>query len=674
MNSPHLVAFALFFSTCFTAFAVPSAQDLLQEKTTKLLKEAELDPTGDFGTAFLTSPDWQHEFHDSGPVEAPAEALGILSALWSKDSSISSDPIKRGMATACALESPRRKWTVDDVFPRYEFFRDKWDQGLLNTMYADLSIFERRYLARGVQHTRFNELASMHYHNDEVCLPSEKYTGACWYARWILHNPFGDSIHGPLYYAPFLKSWGSYAEIVRNVGGVCGSLSNFGAAAALANGIPAVTMGEPGHCAYAVMTKPGHWQPAYSLSWKRDLHTSFHGGSWGWHILVTTAQQDIKATRTSGDIRRLARHYAGKKNFSKALEVLATARQTHPADWQNWILSAEILEKAKKGLSAWQEFHQDIIKHLAPLGGEVAFHLLHKKAYPHLLHKNNLKDSPQQTHKIFASAHRALTDWGLGRWDFQRTLKDQLKLFGKDTPAQDRFMAELFSIHAEQNVFTADILALQLDRTKDDEKRFHAFISDISKSLAKNTNANGDQYKNVITTLARSVLPKAAANGDKATFQAIGKLTAGIFDKSDVTPEKFPGILLSSGGTFGIQKPGNRWDNPSRHWGVIEEHGGDFHTDATPATATIQLGNYGDLTGVVIVTRTGQFTRIVNAVLQTSINGKEWTDVHTFKKHGRTHRVDLRGKDLSAGYVRVIHEGQPSLHFHKFHVYGDKKN
>lgn len=665
----HLVS-TFFLLTCFTAFAAPSAQELLQQETDKLLKEAELDPVGKFAKALLASPEWQHEFLDSGPVDGPADALTILAGLWKNDPAIASDSIKRGMATACALESPRRKWSLEDVLPRYQFFRDKWDQGLLNNMYADLSVFERRYLARGVQHLRFNELVSMQYHNDEVCLPSEKYPGACWYARWILHNPFGDSIHGPKYYAPFNKSWNNYAEIVRNVGGVCGSLSNFGAAAALANGIPAVTMGEPGHCAYAVMTKPGSWQPAYSLSWKRALHTSFHGGSWGWHILVTTAQQDVKATRKSSDIRRLAHHYAAKNNFSKALEVLATARQTHPADWQNWALSAEILEQSKKGPSTWQEFHQDVITHLVPLSGEVAFDLLHKKVYSHVLPKNN----PAQTLKILASAHRALAGWGLGRWDFQGTLKHQLKLFGKDTAAQDQFMAGLFSIHAGQNIFTADILGLQLARTKDDEKRFHAFIGNISKSLAKDTSSDGDQYKNVITTLARSVLPKAAAAGDKATFQAIGKLTAGVSKKSDVTPEKFPGILLSSGGTFGIQKPGNRWDNPSTHWGVIEEHGGDFHTDATPATATIQLGNYGDLTGVVLVTRNGQFSRLVNAVLQTSIDSKEWTDVHTFKKHGRIHRIDLRGKKISAGYVRIIHEGQPSLHFHKFLVYGDKKN
>jgi hypothetical protein len=208
-------------------------------------------------------------------------------------------------------------------------------------------------------------------------------------------------------------------------------------------------------------------------------------------------------------------------------------------------------------------------------------------------------------------------------------------------------------------------------RVGNDEKRLHTFISSIGRTLSKGDDGSFDK---VIQTLARSVLPGAAKRGDKATFQFIGKLTAKIYKPLDIKPEPFPGILLSSGGTFGIQKPGNRWDSPSRHWGVIEEHGGDFHTDAKPATATVQLGNFGRISGVVIVTRNGQFARLVNAKLQTSIDGKEWTDVHTFKKHSRIHRIDLAERNLTAGYVRVIHEGQPSLHFNRFLIYGKKTN
>lgn len=104
------------------------------------------------------------------------------------------------------------------------------------------------------------------------------------------------------------------------------------------------------------------------------------------------------------------------------------------------------------------------MNHLLPISGEAAFDLLHKKVYQNVLTPNY----PEKTKEVLASAHRALDGWGTGRWDFQRTLKEQLKFFDQDTAAQDRYMADLFALHAEKNVFTADILNLQLERTKND--------------------------------------------------------------------------------------------------------------------------------------------------------------------------------------------------------------
>ena len=61
-----------------------------------------------------------------------------------------------------------------------------------------------------------------------------------------LNNIYGDSIHGPVYYAPFETALGdNRAHMTRYVGGVCGSLSHFGAFAALANGVPVVACDVP---------------------------------------------------------------------------------------------------------------------------------------------------------------------------------------------------------------------------------------------------------------------------------------------------------------------------------------------------------------------------------------------------------------------------------------------
>jgi hypothetical protein len=670
-RKPSCVAFGIFLASASLLHALPTANELLKLEAQKIIQGADLEgpEAATFSKAFLASPDWQHELLDSGPLSDSSKTVTHLFELWKGDPDLSTRPLDRAMATACVLEGPGKKYDSTEVVRRYSYFRDKWKFGLLNAMYENLSVFERRYLARGVQHGGFNSAESMEYHNQEVCLPSEAYTGACWYARWILHNPFGDSIHGPLYYHPFQESWESYAEVVRNVGGVCGSLSNFGAAAALANGVPGVTMGEPGHCAYAILTKPGHWQPAYSLSWKRGLHTSFHHGSWGWHMLNTKAQQDVAATRKSADLRRLSSYYLEKENLTKAREISRVARLDHPLAWENWQHSVDVLTESKAHEKDWQELHQDVLKTLAPLSGEISFYLLKKHVYPQVLPKG--EDRSDQRRKILLSFQKAVPDWGLGRWDFRGDLSKQVALIGNDRKEQDAFIVDAFGAHAEKNLFTPDILALQMERVGEDEKRLGQFMTAIAQTLSKQ---KGADLSNVTDTLARTVLPQAAKRRDKATFQYIGKLTSKNYEPHPISPETFPGILLSSGGTFGIQKPGNRWDNPSRHWGVIEEHGGDFHTDTTPATATVQLGNYGRVTGVVIVTRGGSVGRLNGAQIETSIDGENWKSVHTFSKVSQVQRIDLSDQKIDVGFVRVIHPSQPSLHFHKLHVYGHKKN
>lgn len=671
----YLPAFAIYLPvglafTVADAFALtPSSSELLRSNVSIMLDSAKLDGGESFSKVLLSSPEWQHELLDSGLVSDAAASLRILYGIWKSDPTLASRIVDRQMATACALEGPGRKSGLDEMLPRYAFFTEKWKYGLLNNAYENLSTFERRYLAKGAQWAGLNTLASMEYQNEEVCLPAEKYTGACWYAAYETYSPFGDDIQGPLYYTPFMESWDSYAEIIRKVGGVCGSLSNFGAAAAIANGIPAVTMGEPGHCAYAVMISPGNWQPAYSLTWDRGMHTSFFSNTWGWHMLNTKAQEDMPGMRKSGDLRRLARYEISQKNIKAARETMRSARTSFPLDAANWAESIEILNATVGSEDDWRTLYKDILKHLAPISGEITFYFLKNGIYAKILPQGDRNEALRKN--ILLSYHQANTDWGLGRWDFGAALKYQLGLLSKDVDKQDAFMAEVFAIYAAKNIFTGDILAAQVERVGADQKRFQNFVATLGKSLASTREG---EATDVIDTLAATLLPSAAKRGDKATFQFIGKLTAKNHKPLAISPEKFPGTLLSSGGTFSIQKPGNRWDTPSQHWGVIEEHGGSFHTDTTPATATVQLGDYGKLTGVVIVTRDSNIQRLNGAVLQTSMDGTTWTDVHTFENVSQIQRIDLAGKDISAAYVRVIQPAHGSIHFFKFLVYGHKLN
>lgn len=647
----------------------PSAEALLREATLAALAAADLPAdAGGFREALLASPAWQHELFDSGPLANPGEAVAVLHAIWQADPRLADDPVTRAMATACGLEGSRQGG-AERMVERYRFFRDHWRDGRLNDLYGTLSVFERRFLAAGVQHQHFNTIPSMEYQLAEVCLPADRYTGACWYAGYHGHNVFGDSVQGPHYYEPFQGSWPSAAEMVRNVGGVCGSLSNFGAAAAIANGVPAVTMGEPGHCAYAVLVAPDRWVPAYSLSWQRGLHTAFFGGTWGWHLFAAAGQRDPAAARAAGDLRRLGEWQLAAGYSEEALATLAKACQTHPLDYAGWEARARALAATEADPSAWVAFHDDLLTGLAKDHPEVAWKLLQDHAYPRMLPAGD--EGLAIRRQRLAAFHEALSGWGCGRWDFAGMLRRQQTLLAADPARQDALAATIFGIHADDPPLASAVLESQFAAIGGDADRRQRFLAAIFETVGPD---GGTTAADTISTLAQRLLPEAAATGDKATFQFIGRLAGMRHPPCDVAPEPFPGILLSSGGTLAVASAGNRYDSPEMHWGVIEPHGGYFHTDVQPATVTVQLGNYGRLSGVVIVQRPSHTGRLTGARLQVSADGERWTDVHTFEHPKRVERIDLAGREIDAGYVRVVQDHGRCLHFNRFLVYGTKQN
>ena len=148
-----------------------------------------------------------------------------------------------------------------------------------------------------------------------VHIPDWQYPASCWRCGYVLDNVYGDSVHGSHYYAPWVGvATDNHMWLAKNVGGVCGGLSHFGAASACANGVPALTAGEPGHCAYIVLVN-GKWTPAYSLSWERGLHWI----PWDNHTFSSLhltddlyAGKNAKKRRLSDAARVLARMYQNK--------------------------------------------------------------------------------------------------------------------------------------------------------------------------------------------------------------------------------------------------------------------------------------------------------------------------------------------------------------------------
>lgn len=81
-------------------------------------------------------------------------------------------------------------------------------------------------------------------------VPPQQLHGMAWNVHYRLWNIFDDSIHSHSYAEPWDGVTGEF-QVNVDVGGVCGAISKVGSLTANSHGAPCITMGQPGHCAYA---------------------------------------------------------------------------------------------------------------------------------------------------------------------------------------------------------------------------------------------------------------------------------------------------------------------------------------------------------------------------------------------------------------------------------------
>ena len=226
-----------------------------------------------FLRVFLQDPEWMQLYLRAGLVPTNTEVgLRVLADIWAVDGQAKDFRNYLSLATGIASSwgagrnAPRVQLAEHHPSPgkkcnpvwRYRFFKRSHQQEKLHPGFMKLQPWEIRFLvASGVDD------ASFQYCQDNINLPWEQYDGACWFANYKGGSDFGDSIHnGLLFYAPCSNDIGIVQKTVEQ-GGVCGALSTLGSIAAAARGIPSYTVGQPGHCAYAIRLKRGEWRGGF---------------------------------------------------------------------------------------------------------------------------------------------------------------------------------------------------------------------------------------------------------------------------------------------------------------------------------------------------------------------------------------------------------------------------
>lgn len=644
--------------------------------------------------------DWAEQLISSGEMPDVGNALAIMDKISRKDPEMLCNQLNRDIATATAIEFSVSGWAQADAVRRAEYFIKNAKAGRLNSTFNSHPLWLRRLVCglkgKGLVHggggnDRAGSVESMEYSLDNVHLPAYRYTGACWQAPYRLHNIYGDSIHGSAYHQPFQDVYGTnFNETTRTVGGVCGGLSHYGATTATANGVPALTSGEPGHCSYVVLVGD-KWTPAYSLSWQRGMHWQVFRGNNKFSALHMATRlfspEESEKTSLSQTMRHLGNAYAAASRPQEALRYHEQAVQAQPANFYAWRDYASCLAaQADADPEAWKNLCQKVNTLLAPAYPEMAAELLKSQVYPQL--KKALggdKAALQQAALGFWSGVQTMgpdADWDKafhGRWDVEGLCQAQLNLLGinpqKDAAVQDVFRKLMGAVSSK-----ADYAPVMLSwgnslLEKMDKGLQSDFMAAMVGGIGQGAGAtDADREK-----MLNPVILAAEKTSDITSFQAIGKTLPEKYrnpaGKVNPPNDFSADPIVSRGGIIQASSTSGH-DNPCNHWGVLEPGvGGGFHTGKdNDAWVKVTLPKQAHVTGVVIQTTTGNLNRLNNMVVQVSETGadNDWKEVAQLGPcKQQTIRVDLKSTAPLAKYVRIVRKGGPDFfHLRAIFVYG----
>ncbi len=625
--------------------------------------------------------DWMEQVVYSGECLRPGRAMAILAAIDKEHKQLAYKKMQREIATATAVEWAKSNWNFDKALARADFYISNWEDDRLHVEFDTVPFWQRRIICGSKGDNAYGEVESLQWQLDNVNLPTERYAGCCWQCAYRTINLFGDSIHGPMYYNP-------YAEVKDNnaasrtyvVGGVCGALSHFGAFAALANGIPALTAGEPGHCAYIVFSN-NKWQPGYSLSWKRGLHWQVWAGVHKFASLHMATElfsaEQAAQTQLSNAFWTLGRIHAAAGDKEKALAAFASAVAEQPRNYGAWRDYAAFLsEQMPADAAAWKQLNAAVCASLVPLYPEMAAEFVKGHVYPGMV---KAKLPAAELMECLCAFWKKVDKMGPDRWDIEALCGAQAsalkELGGKMEDCSLALYEQVLGLCSGKAAYAPVILSWGNGvasgmKPEMQQKFLSATLAGLSKGGSMET-AERDK-------MLGQALAGAAKMRDRSSFQAIGKMLSENY-KKNILPkwEPFPGKLASQGGLLYVSSSSH--DDPAGHWGVLEPTGGRFHSgNEENPWVVVEMPKTVYITGVVAISTSGQNVRRLHDMrVQYSESGRDddWHEAGAFPAPStRTiNRLDLQNSKPRARFIRIIRGGgKDFFHLNGIFVYGEQ--
>lgn len=628
--------------------------------------------------AIMRDLNWCNGILYSGPTRNLGHGLVNLLTLYTEDKeAILKDEVIKKTATTCALEFAREDWPDEFMKQRYDFYSSSYKEGRLNALYKDLQYWDMRLVTGCAEGNNegpcWGGARNLKWMRDNVRLPVDRYLGSEYQLQYRLRNVAGDSVFSGDYLGPVWEYTDhTIAWAHREIGGVCGALSHYASFGALSNGLPAMPMGEPGHCAYALRVN-GEWRRGNSIYWQHGIQKTLWGQhEWDFLILMQNLYSQHFRTMISDQIIAMADFLGARKKMTASFNCYELALHAQPLNWPAHARYAGYLKlKAPNDYGKWKALHDSVVN---GMGSKKYGHycaagkILAQSVYPGLVPL--IKDANTRN-KLFASFYKDIEGWGTNRWEVKELLDAQIA-YCKDNKERKDFLHDVLHVLMAKKDYSGAVLTWGLGYVSklpdEDGKTQEEFSNMMVRAMARSKTTK----KELDATWASlgEAIAAAEENGERATFQAIGRLAyakcKSKFEKKNIKAPRFPGKVISQ---TALIKPATTMGdgdmkNACQHWAVLQRFGGSipgkFEGDKTGTL--IQLDSKCDITGAVVVLKNPiEKDKLKPAfTLQASDDGQNWTTIVRESDYdGKlTLKFDARQAKASGKYLRIVRIGE----------------
>ncbi|MCE2881932.1 MAG: hypothetical protein LW636_06200 [Planctomycetaceae bacterium] len=221
------------------------------------------------------------------------EAMRVFAKVANSNERRDGLPLRLSVATALVFAEPVRSMADDSVIDPAARVASylAWDaEGLLFPTFRELSAWELRYVVGSWSTDEDLVWARANIKAD--LKRREKVGDAAHMLAYNLTNKNGVSVQEG---RRFYDNKPMTMAIMLEYGGVCGAISRFGSSMSQAHGVPAMPVGQPGHCAFIWQQTPHRWSINNDISgW---AESGCHGGiyiQWGHPAWLMPVMQDAQ--------------------------------------------------------------------------------------------------------------------------------------------------------------------------------------------------------------------------------------------------------------------------------------------------------------------------------------------------------------------------------------------